>query len=88
MHYKVKRAQHNANNTPDILYIIYIKSNQCWYCVHSMAHVLLMGLSLPPFDGLVCKGFVLINTNNNDFVTFIRFHIMLHSNRKNHMLCA
>ena len=35
----IKRAHHNANNTPDVLYIIYIKANQCSYCVQSAVHV-------------------------------------------------
>ena len=75
----IKRDYHNANNTPDVLYIIYIKTNQCWYCVQSLYNtwVFLWLLHHDMCNHLV---FYLCVKHNDDIVTFIRFRERRYSN--------
>lgn len=42
----IKRAHNNANNTSDILYIIYIKTNQCWALLGPMPCTMFYALLL------------------------------------------
>ena len=72
----IKRAHHNANNTPDVLYIIYIKANQCSYCVQSAVHVQHIGVFLSflvPWHVQSSTGRFLFAKHNDDFVAFIGF---------------
>ena len=72
----IKRAHHNANNTPDVLYIIYIKANQCSYCVQSTVHVQYMSLFFRCWwhvQSSTGRDGFLFTKHNDDFVAFIGF---------------
>ena len=65
----IKRAHHNANNTPDVLYIIYIKANQCWFCVQSMEHVCTTYRSLSFVPGDMYNHLLVVFYSQNTMMT-------------------